>query len=214
MPREKQKGQVLVIVAVWLLALIGSAALVLLTGSVAWQRNQLQQLADQAALDAAMSISVGCSAASASTVITEADNFIATQRTRTGSLSIGAGSCAAGYTGTDTFAGGLTETIRYPYRAHQQQVEVTLTLALPISFGNYAGASTTNVTRRAVAQQLNGSLPAVTAGTLSCTGGDFNVGGSIAASSAITLAGGCAVYAHSRVEAASSTYSDTRNVSV
>jgi len=211
---QKQKGQVLVIVAVWLLALIGSAALILLTGSVEWQRNQLQQLADQAALDAAMKIGVGCSAGSASTVITEADNFIATQRTRTGSLTIGAGSCAAGYTGTDTFASGLTESIRYPYRAHQQQVEVTLTLSLPISFGNYAGASTTNVTRRAVAQQLNGSTPAVIAGTLACTGGDFNVGGSILASNAITLAGGCAVYAHSRFDAASSTYSDTGNVSV
>jgi hypothetical protein len=212
--RRRQEGQVLVIVAVWLLALIGSAALILLTGSVEWQRNQLQQLADQAALDAAMKIGVGCTAPSASTVITEADTFLATQRTRTGSLNIGAGSCAAGYTGTDTFAGGLTETIRYPYRAHQQQVEVTLTLALPISFGNYVGASSTNVTRRAVAQQLNGSAPTVTAGTLSCTGGQFNVGGSIAASSTIALGGGCAVYAHSRFEAASSTYSDLGNVSV
>jgi hypothetical protein len=211
---KKQKGQVLVIIAVWLLALIGSAALILLTGSVEWQRNQLQQLADQAALDAAMNISVGCSAGSANTVITEADNFVATQRTRTGTLNIGAGSCAAGYTGTDTFAGGLTETVRYPYRAHQQQVEVTLTLSLPISFGNYAGASTTNVTRRAVAQQLSGSAPAVTAGSLSCTGGDFNIGGSILASNAITLAGGCAVYAHSRFDATSGTYSDLGNISV
>ena len=105
MRRKRQEGQVLVIVAVWMLALIGSAALILLTGSVEWQRNQLQQLADQAALDSAMKIGVGCTAGSASTVITEADNFMATQRTRTGSLSI-AGSCASGYTGTDTFAPG------------------------------------------------------------------------------------------------------------
>ena len=213
MPR-RQKGQVLVIVAVWMLALIGSAALILLTGSVEWQRNQLQQLADQAALDAAMKIGVGCSAGSASTVITEADNFLATQRIRTGSLGIGGGSCGGGYTGTDTFAGGLTETIRYPYKTHQQQVEVTLTLALPISFGNYVGSSTTNVTRRAVAQQLSASVPAVTAGTLSCTSGQFNIGGGIAASNAITLGGGCAVYAHDRFEVASSTYSDMGNISV
>src|SRR6266852_5539017 len=176
---HKQSGQVLVIVAVWLVALIGSAALILLTGSVEWQRNQLQQLADQSALDSALKIGVGCSAGSASTVITEADNFLATQRTRTGTLTIGAGTCAGGYTGTDTFATGLSETIHYPYRAHQQQVEVILTLSLPISFGSYMGASNTNVTRRAVAQQLNGSTAAVSAGTLSCTGGQFNVGGSV-----------------------------------
>ena len=210
---KAQSGQVLVIVAVWLVALIGSAALILLTGSVEWQRNQLQQLADQAALDSALMIGVGCTAGSASVVITEADNFLATQRTRTGALNI-AGSCAAGYTGTDTFAGGLTETIHYPYRSHQQQAEVSLTVALPISFGNNLGATSTNVTRRAVAQQLAASAPTVTASTLSCTGGQFNVGGGILASSNISVAGGCAVYAHSRFDAASSTYSDLANVSV
>jgi len=212
--QKQQSGQVLVIVAVWLVALIGSAALILLTGSVEWQRNQLQQLADQAALDSALKVDVGCNAGKASTVITEADNFIATQRTRTGALSIGAGTCAGGYTGTDTFAGGLTETIHYPYRAHQQQVEVILTVSLPISFGGYMGASNTNVTRRAVAQQLTGSTAAVSATTLACTGGQFNVAGSIATSNAITRAGGCAIYAHQRFDAASSTYSDLANVSV
>ena len=213
MARRREEGQVLVIVAVWLLALIGSAALILLTGSVEWQRNQLQQLADQAALDSAMRIGVGCTAGSATTVITEADSFLATQRTRTGALSI-VGNCAAGYTGTDSFAGGLSETIHYPYRGQQEQVEVSLTVSLPISFGNYMGASNTNVTRRAVAQQLNGSVPAVTAGSLTCTGGDFNVGGSILVSSTISLAGGCAVYAHGRFDATSSTYSDPGDVSV
>jgi hypothetical protein len=205
---------VLVIVAVWLVALIGSAALILLTGSVEWQRNQLQQIVDQAALDAAMRIGVGCSAATASAVITEADNFAASQRTRTGSLSIGASSCAAGYTGTDTFSPNITETIHYPYRSHQQQVEVILTEALPISFGNYLGASNTNVTRRAVAQQLNGSTAAVTATTFSCSGGQFNVAGGIAVSNTMTLSGGCAIYAHARFDAASGTYSDLGNASV
>src|SRR5438105_1431140 len=212
--KPQQSGQVLVIVAVWLVALIGSAALILLTGSVEWQRNQLQQLADQAALDAALKIGIGCSAGSANTVITEADNFLATQRTRTGTLTIGAGSCAGGYAGTDTFAAGLSETINYPYRAHQQQVELILTVSLPISFGNYMGASNTNVTRRAVAQQLNGSTAALAATNLSCTGGQFNVAGSIATTNAITLSGGCAVYAHDRFDAASSTYSDLGNASV
>ncbi len=211
---KKQSGQVLVIVAVWLVALIGSASLILLTGSVEWQRNQLQQLADQAALDAALKIGVSCTAGSASTVITEADNFVATQRTRTGVLNVGAGTCAGGYTGTDTFAPGITETIHYPYRLHQQQVEVILTLALPISFGSYMGASNTNVTRRAVAQQLASSTPTVQATTLSCTGGQFNVQGSVVASNTITLSGGCALYAHTRFDAASSTYSDLGNISV
>ena len=212
--RDRQSGQVLVIVAVWLIALIGSAALILLTGSVEWQRNQLQQIADQAALDAALKIGVGCSAGSATTVITEADNFIATQRTRTGSLTISGGTCSAGYTGSDTFSTGVTATIHYPYRALQQQVEVSVTEALPISFGSYLGATNTNVTRRAVAQQLNGSTAAVTATTLSCTGGQFNVAGSVLASNAIALSGSCAVYAHDRFDAASGTYSDLGNTSV
>jgi hypothetical protein len=198
----------MVIVAVWLVALIGSAALVLLVGSVEWQRNQLQQLADQVALDAALKIGVGCSGASATTVITEADNFLATQRTRTGVLNIAAGACATTYTGTDTFAGGLSETVHYPYRAHQQQVEVILTLSLPISFGSYMGAPNTTVTRRAVSQQLSGSTAAVSATTLSCTGGQLNVRGSVVTQNAIALGGSCAVYAHARFDAASGTYSD------
>jgi hypothetical protein len=212
--REGQSGQVLVIVAVWLVALIGSAALILLTGSVEWQRNQLQQIADQASLDAALKIGVGCSAGSASTVITEADNFIATQRTRTGSLVVSGSSCSAGYTGTDTFSSGITATIRYPYRALQQQVAVTITETLPISFGSYLGATNTTVTRRAVAQQLNGSTNAVIATTLSCTGGQFNVAGSVVVSNAIALSGGCAIYAHDRFDATSSTYSDLGDASV
>src|SRR5437899_12557648 len=145
---RRQSGQALVIVAIWLVALIGSASLILLTGSVEWQRNQLQQLADQAALDAAMKIGVGCTAGSASTIITEADNFVATQRTRTGSLTIGAGTCSGGYNGTGTFGGGLSETIHYPYRGHQPQVEVILTASLPISFGSYLGDDNTNVRSR------------------------------------------------------------------
>ena len=212
--RDGQSGQVLVIVAVWLVALIGSAALILLTGSVEWQRNQLQQIADQAALDSALKIGVGCSAGPANTVITEADNFIATQRARTGSLSISGSSCSTGYTGTDTFSSNISATIHYPYRAHQQQVEVIVTEALPISFGSSFGATNTNVTRRAVAQQLNGSTAAITATTLSCTGGQFNVSGSVVTSNAITLSGGCAIYSHDRFDATSGTYSDLGNTSV
>lgn len=211
---RKQSGQVLVIVAVWMMLLIGATALVLLTGSVEWQRNQLQQLADQAALDAALKIGVGCTAGSANTVITEADNFVATQRTRTGSLTIAGAGCTAPYTGTDTFGGGLSETVHYPYRTHQQQVEVILTLALPISFGSYMGANNITVTRRAVAQQLNGSTAAVSATNFSCSGGQFNVTGSVVTSNNISLSGGCAVYAHARLDPVSSTYSDLGNASV
>ncbi|HEV3405055.1 MAG TPA: pilus assembly protein TadG-related protein [Candidatus Dormibacteraeota bacterium] len=212
--RRAESGQVLVIVAVWLVALIGMAALILLSGSVGWQRNQLQQVADQAALDGALRIGISCTPASARAVITEVDTFVATQRSRTGVLNVGASTCARGFTGTDTFAGGTTETIHYPYRNHQQQIEVLLTEALPISFGTYLRASNINVTRRAVAQQLSGSTSAVSATTLSCTGGQFNVAGSVMAQNLITRAGGCSVYAHARLDPASGTYSDLGNVSV
>lgn len=215
MPRRKaQSGQVMVLVALSLIALIGSAALVLLAGSAEWQKNQLQQLADQAALDAAMKIGIGCDAGKATTVITAADNSIAAQRTRTGSLSVAAGTCATPYTGTDTFGTGLSATINYPYRAHQQQVEVVLTLTLPLAFGGVVGKTSTTITRRAVAQQLAGSVPAVSATTLTCSGGQVNVAGSIAVQNQIVRTGTCALYAHQRFDAASGTYSDLGNVSV
>jgi hypothetical protein len=209
-----QSGQVMVLVAVSLLALIGSAALVLVAGSVEWQKNQLQQLADESALDSAMKIGIGCDAGKASTVITEADNFLATQRTRTGALSVGGGNCTAPYSGTDTFAGGLSATINYPYRAHQQQVEVILTLALPISLGGEVGRTSTTVVRRAVAQALPGSVAAVSATTLTCSSGIVNVAGSVDAQNLIVRSGTCALYAHAQFDATSSTYSDLGNVSV
>jgi hypothetical protein len=211
--RRSQSGQVMVLVAVSLMALIGSAALVLLAGSAEWQKNQLQQLADQAALDSAMKITIGCDAGKATTVITEADTFLATQRTRTGSLTAPAGSCAAQYSSTDTF-GSLSATINYPYRAHQQQVEVVLTLSLPLSFGGAVGKTTTNVVRRAVAQALPGSTSAVSATTLTCGGGQVNVSGSVVAQNVIIRTGTCAVYAHAQLDAPSNTYSDLGNVSV
>ena len=213
MPRQRrQSGQAIVLVAVALLALIGSAALVLLAGSAASQRNQLQSLADTAALDSALKIGIGCNAAMASTVITEADNFMATQRTRSGALAIAAGTCAAPYHGTDTFAGGLSADYYYPYRAHQQQVEVLLTLTLPISFGGAVGSTSTTLTRYAVAQALPASVPAIRATTLSCTGGQVNALGDVVASNAITLSGGCALYAHQNPT--SGAYSDFGNVTV
>ncbi|MDQ6721701.1 MAG: pilus assembly protein TadG-related protein [Candidatus Dormibacteraeota bacterium] len=209
-----QSGQVMVLVAVALLALIGSAALVLLAGSAEWQKNQLQELADSAALDSALKIGSGCDGAKATAVITEADNFLAARRTRTGSLAVTAGTCATPYKGQDTFAGALSTTINYPYRAHQQQVEVIMTLTLPISFGAEVGSTSTTVVRRAVAQQLAGSTPAVSATTLTCAGGQVNVAGSVVAQNLIVQSGTCALYAHTRFDAASGTYSDLGNVSV
>ena len=204
----------MVLVAVALLALIGSAALVLLAGSNEWQKNQLQELADSAALDSALKVGVGCDAAKATAIITQADNFLATRRTRTGSLTVTAGTCAAPYVGNDTFAGGLTAKINYPYRAHQQQVEVILTLTLPISFGAEVGSTSTTVVRRAVAQALEGSVPAISATNLTCASGQVNVGGSLRVQNLITISGTCALYAHARFDAASGTYSDLGNAKV
>jgi hypothetical protein len=204
----------MVLVAFALLALIGSAALILLAGSAEWQKNQLQELADSTALDSALTIGTSCSAAKASAVITEADNFLATRRTRTGSLVITAGTCATPYQGQDTFAGGLTSTINYPYRANQQRVEVILSLALPISFGAEVGSTTTTVVRRAVAQQLAESAPAVSATTLTCAGGQVNVAGGVVTQNLIVRTGTCSLYAHARFDAASGTHSDLGNVSV
>ena len=204
----------MVLVAVALMALIASAALILLAGSVEWQKNQLQELADSAALDSALSIGVSCDTAKATAVITRVNTFLATRRSGAGALAIVNGTCATPYTGTNTFAGGLSATIRYPYRAHQQQVEVVLTLALPISFGAEVGSTSTSVVRRAVAQQLAGSTPTVSATTLTCAAGQVNIAGSVLAQNLIVRSGTCALYAHARFDAASSTYSDLGNVSV
>jgi hypothetical protein len=214
MQTGRQSGQVMVLVAVALLALIGSAALILLAGSVEWQKNQLQELADSTALDSALTIGIGCDSTKANVVLKEADDFLATRRTKLGPYSIAAGTCATPYKGTDFFAGGLSATYNYPYRAHQQQVEVILTLALPISFGAELGTTNTTVTRRAVAQALPGSVPAISATSLTCGGGQVNVGGDVVASNAITISGTCAVYAHARFDAASGTYSSLGNVRV
>lgn len=204
----------MVLVAVALLALIGSAALVLLAGSDEWQKNQLQELADSSALDSALKIGVGCDAAKAAAIITQADNFLATRRTRTGSLTVTAGTCATPFVGNDTFAGGLTVKINYPYAKHQQQVEVILTLTLPISFGAELGSTSTTVVRRAVAQALEGSVPAISATNLTCASGQVNVAGSLRVQNLITLSGTCALYAHARFDAASGTYSDLGNAEV
>ena len=210
--RNSQSGQALVLVAVALLALIGSAALVLLAGSAEWQRNQLQTLADSAALDSALQIGPTCTAGAASTVLTEADNFVATQRTRTGSFAIAAGTCATPYHGTDTFAGGLSADYYYPYQAHEQQVQVVLTLNLPISFGGEVGKTSTTLSRYAIGAALPASVPAISATTISCTGGQVNVAGDIASQNAITLSGGCALYAHQRLSGGA--YSSLGNTSV
>src|SRR6266849_2424765 len=139
--RKSQSGQVMVLVAVSLIALIGSAALVLLAGTAEWEKNQLQQVADQAALEAALKIGIGCDVAKGPAVVDAADTSIGKQRTPFGAYSGASGSCATKYTGTQTFTGGaLSAVINYPYQAHQQQVEVILTLTLPISFGGVVGA--------------------------------------------------------------------------
>ena len=164
--RRSQSGQALVLVAVALLAMIGSAALVLLAGSAEWQKNQLQTLADSTALDSALKIGPTCSGAAATAVITEADAFLATQRTRTGALATAAGTCATPYHGTDAFAGGLSADYYYPYNAHEQQLEVVLTLTLPISFGTTVGKTSTTVTRYAVAEALPAGVQAISATTL------------------------------------------------
>jgi len=213
-PPRGEGGQVMVLVAVALLALIGSAALILLAGSVEWQKNQLQELADSTALDSALTIGVGCDSGKANAVILTADTFLATRRTKVGPYSVAAGTCATPYSGTDFFAGGLSATYNYPYRAHQQQVEVILTLALPISFGAELGTTSTTVTRRAVAEALPGSVPAISATSLACGGGQVNVGGDVLAQNAITLTSSCALYAHARFDAASGTYSSLGNVRV
>ncbi len=204
----------MVLVAVALIAMIGSAALILLAGSVEWQKNQLQELADSAALDAALTIGTGCDTAKATAVINKVNTFVASRRSGAGVLAIVNGTCATPYVGTNTFAGGLSETIRYPYRAHQQQVEVILTVALPISFGTTVGSANTTVARRAVAQQLDASAPTVSATTLTCAGGQVNVAGSVLTQNLIVRNGTCGLYAHMRFDAVSGAYSNLGNVSV
>jgi hypothetical protein len=214
--RKSQSGQVMVLVAVSLIALIGSAALVLVAGSAEWQKNQLQQVADQAALEAALKIGIGCTFGEAKIVIDAADASIGKQRTAFGAYSgVVGGPCATGYTGTQTFTGGaLSATITYPYRAHQQQVEVVLTLTLPISFGGVVGSTSTQVIRRAVAQALPGSVPTLSATMLTCLGGQVNIAGSVLAQNPVMISGGCVLYSHARFDATSSTYSDLGNTSV
>lgn len=211
----RQSGQVMVLVAVAMVALVGSAALILLAGSVMWQRDQLQEIADATAMDAALRIAVGCNATKANAVITEADNFLALRRTRTGSLSVVAGTCATPYVGTDTFAGGLSATYRYPFKSQQRDIEVTLTLSVPVAFGAFMGAPNGTVVKRSLAQAPPASVPAMSAGSINCSANSqVNVQGSIATTNLVVRAGTCALYSHARFDAASGTYSDLGNITV
>src|SRR6202140_5795990 len=96
----------------------------------------------------------------------------------------------------------------------QQQVEVILTLALPISLGAEVGKTSTTVVRRAVAQALPASVAAVSATTLTCGSGVVNVAGTVVAQNLITRSGTCALYAHAQLDAAAAAYSDLGKVSV
>src|SRR5260370_5898673 len=113
----------MVLVAVALLALIGSAALILLAGSVEWQKNQLQELADSTALDSALSIGIGCDSTKANVVLTEADNFLATRRTKVGPYSVAAGKCGHPHHGTHLLPRRVTAAQHPPHPAHQPPSE-------------------------------------------------------------------------------------------
>jgi hypothetical protein len=80
--------------------------------------------------------------------------------------------------------------------------------------GGEVGRTSTTVIRRAVAQALPASVPAISASTLTCSGGQVNVGGSVLVQNLIVRSGTCSLYAHAQFDATSSTYSDLGNVSV
>jgi hypothetical protein len=205
----------MVLIALVMVALVGAAALALAAGAVQWNRRELHELADAAAIDASLKITNGCDATRAATVIDEADTFVKGRLGGGGSPSITAGTCLTPYSGTDTFSDGTTITINYPYRARIEQVEVILNRTVSLPLGGALGIPNSAQTERAVAQSPQGSLPAVyaAAGGVGCTGtGQVNVAGTVYSYGAITQTGICAIYAHARIT--KSAYTDFGSVNV
>jgi Flp pilus assembly protein TadG len=150
--RSSQRGQVMVLFAIAMIALLAAASLAVSAGMLYWQRRQVQELADAAALAAAALIPCAGSQspyAAANAVISPLAGGSPTSFPTT---------CASG-TSSWTYADGTRVTMTYPYNGDSGQALVVVTRQVPLPMSALIAPGTTSsaVAARAVGRNGGGS---------------------------------------------------------
>jgi putative Flp pilus-assembly TadE/G-like protein len=207
-----QGGQVVVLIAIGMAAMVGIVGLVLVGGMLYWQQRSLQIVADAAALAGSQHISAACNTSQATAVLTAADSVLRVNLGGGSGVTITAGNCSTtAYVGTASYPAGIAATLTYPYQGFDSEVQVALTSTRSqLLFSAYLGASQATVGARAVAEHSLATLPVsfglVAENGLLCTGSGtkLDVQGSIYAGPnslglsqpSISGHGSCSIYAH------------------
>lgn len=164
--RQQEGGQVLVLAAVAMTAIIGICAFVIDVGS--WY--QVEQQA-QAAADAGATAAANDLPGNASQAVADASTYV------------------------NKNISGATTTTTTPYSGDANQVQVTVTKSAPTFFAKIFGISSVTVTKSAVAKRSSGSSKwAVYANSTACGNSTFtNPGSSINISGGVRSNGGLAI---------------------
>jgi Putative Flp pilus-assembly TadE/G-like len=153
--RRRQSGQVMVLIAGGMVAILAMVALVLMGGASYWERRHLQELADSAVLAASIKAGGPCSTAQAMRVADMARNVLEAQLgPRTSGPTLTPGTCprGTGYIVSYGFADGTTADINWPYALHgNDYVMATLKHKIPLQLPGFVGNSA-NIGAYAIAQ--------------------------------------------------------------
>jgi Flp pilus assembly protein TadG len=156
--REEERGSVLVIVAVLLVAMIGLAAFSIDIGSWFQTERQAQSAADAAALAGAADLP-----ANASTAVTDAETYAA-KNTSGWNLS----------STTSCTAGTQQICVTTPYNGNSSEIRVSVTKSDPSFFGKLLGITSATITKTAAASAGSVTVPGpVFAGSTSCSAISF-----------------------------------------
>jgi putative Flp pilus-assembly TadE/G-like protein len=225
--RRRQSGQAIVLAGVSLLALTLMLALVLVGGTLYWERRHLQSLADSAALAGANVLTTDCATVMATSdprknPVYAAGTVLAAQLGTRTDVSFTGTSCATGYTAIfsypdSPYGGTVTATVHYPYNHLDTQVEVLVNAASPLQIGGISTSRTANVASRAVAKFQASSLPGgyalYSADGITCEGAQqLSVDGSVYSGGPIS--GNCNLYAHAIFNKVTGTYADFGDILV
>jgi Putative Flp pilus-assembly TadE/G-like len=184
--RRKQSGQVMVLVAGGMVAILAMVALVLMGGATYWERRHLQELADSAALAASIKAGGPCTPAQALIVADMARNVLEAQLgPRTSGPSLTPGTCPGpGYVVSYGFADGTTVDINWPLAFKSNDyVKATVRHTLPLQLPGFVGNSA-DIGAYAIAQANAVKHPAGFAlyayHGINCGGGGINtINGSV-----------------------------------
>ena len=149
----------MVVVAAAMVGMLAMLALVLMGGSLYWERRHLQELADSAALAGSIQAGGLCSPAQAAAVAQSASSVLAAQLGPPAAPSVSGGCASTGYVFSYVFPNGITAAVNWPYSGGQNdKVGVTMTHSLGLQLAAFVGNSA-NVVASAVAQASNYKSP-------------------------------------------------------